>query len=323
MYNEVFFQIHNQNDIDYSMTSISSRIKFRHLQCFLETARLQSVGKAAKNLSISQPAVSKTLRELEDELGVKLFERTGRGIRLSGYGEIFQRYAGASISSLKQGVDLVAQARSTGGFRIRIGALPTVSTTVLPGAIAAFKQQDSDTIVEIITGENAVLMSQLQLGDLDLVVGRLTRPERMLGLSFEHLYTEQIGLFVREGHPLLAKKPFVLEEIANFTVLMPGKGAVIRPTVDQFLTANGFGNFADVIETVSTAFCNTFVRITDAVWIISRGVVGDQLDAKTIIELPVDTSATTGPVGLTMRAETPLPLPAQLLVHHIREASQI
>ncbi|MFK5977800.1 MAG: pca operon transcription factor PcaQ [Rhizobiaceae bacterium] len=304
------------------MTTISSRIKFRHLQCFLETARLQSVGKAAKTLSISQPAVSKTLRELENELGVKLFERIGRSIRLSGYGEIFQRYAGASISSLKQGVDLVAQARSADGFRVRIGALPTVSTKVLPSAISAFKQQDRDTIVEIITGENAVLMSQLQLGDLDLVVGRLTRPDQMLGLSFEHLYTEQIGLFVREGHPLLKNKPFILEEIANFTILMPGKRAVIRPTVDQFLAANGFGNFTDVIETVSTTFCNNFVKATDAVWIISRGVASDQVDAKMIVELPVDTSTTTGPVGLTMRADTPLPLPAQLLTHHIREASQ-
>ena len=88
------------------MTSISSRIKFRHLQCFLETARLQSVGKAAKNLSISQPAVSKTLRELEDELGVKLFERTGRSIRLSGYGEIFNATLGPAFPPSNRGLIL-------------------------------------------------------------------------------------------------------------------------------------------------------------------------------------------------------------------------
>jgi len=303
------------------MNPISARIKFRHLQCFLETARLQSVGKAAQNLAISQPAVSKTLRELENELGVKLFERNGRNIRLSAYGEVFQRYAGASVSSLKQGVDMVAQARSAGGFRIRIGALPTISAKVLPRAIAAFKEQDKDTIVEILTGENSILMSQLQMGDLDLVVGRLTRPDRMLGLSFEHLYTEQIGFFVRSQHPLMQKKPFVLDGIADFTILMPGKGAVIRPTVDQFLAANGFGNFSDIIESVSTLFCKSFVKTTNAVWIISRGVVIDEVERGTIVELPVDTSTTTGPVGLTMRAETPLSLPAQLLVHHVREAA--
>ena len=299
-------------------------IKFRHLQCFLETAKLQSVGKAAQNLSISQPAVSKALRELEDELGVKLFEPLGRGIRLSGYGEVFQRYAGASISTLKQGVDLIAQARSAGGFRIRIGALPTVLAKVLPNAIHSFKQHDNETIIEILTGENTVLMSQLQLGDLDLVVGRLTLPNRMLGLSFEHLYTEEIGLFVRDGHPLLTeigKKPFALESITKFTILMPWKDAVIRPSVDQFLTINGMGNFSDVIETVSTSFCKSFVKKTNAVWIISRGVASDEVGIGSIVELPIDTSTTTGPVGLTIRVGTPLTLPAQLLMRHIRKAT--
>ncbi len=306
------------------MPLTNSRIKYRHLLCFLETAKQQSVGKAAQNLSISQPAVSKALRELEDELGVKLFEPLGRGIRLSGYGEVFQRYAGASISSLKQGVDLIAQARSAGGFKIRIGALPTVLAKVLPNAIHSFKQHDNDTIIEIITGENTVLMSQLQLGDLDLVVGRLTLPNRMLGLSFEHLYTEEIGLFVRDGHPLLTEtsgKSFVLESISKFTILMPWKDAVIRPSVDQFLTVNGMGKFSDVIETVSTSFCKSFVKKTNAVWIISRGVASDEVDAGSIFELPIDTSTTTGPVGLTIRVGAPLTLPAQLLMRHIREAS--
>ena len=73
---------------------IDSRIKFRHLQTFLEVARQKSVMKAASILNISQPAVTKTIREMEEALGVSLFERDGRGIRITRYGEVFLRYAG-------------------------------------------------------------------------------------------------------------------------------------------------------------------------------------------------------------------------------------
>ncbi|WP_457302580.1 LysR family transcriptional regulator, partial [Phyllobacterium sp. P5_D12] len=74
---------------------IDSRIKFRHLQTFLEVARQKSVMKAAAILHISQPAVTKTIREMESELGVAVFERDGRGIRITRYGEVFLRHAGA------------------------------------------------------------------------------------------------------------------------------------------------------------------------------------------------------------------------------------
>lgn len=70
---------------------VDQRIKFRHLQTFVEVARQKSVIRASEILHVSQPAVTKTIRELEDILGVSLFDREGRGIRISRYGEVFLR----------------------------------------------------------------------------------------------------------------------------------------------------------------------------------------------------------------------------------------
>jgi LysR family pca operon transcriptional activator len=302
--------------------SLDQRVKYRHLQCFLEIARQRSVVKAAAALSVTQPAVSKTIRELEELLGVALFERRGRGVALTRFGEVFLRYAGASVTALRQGIDSITQARTRGGMSIKVGALPTVSTRVMPLAVHLFKQENTGTVVRVVTGENSVLLSQLRTGDLDLVVGRLADPELMTGLSFEHLYSEHVSFVVRPDHPLLREEPFDLAKVARYTVLMPTEGSIIRPLVDRFLITHAIATIPDQIETVSMAFGRRYTRMTDAVWIISRGVVTDDLADGVLAELPVETEATTGPVGLTTRADTPLSLPSVMLMQTIREAAR-
>jgi LysR family pca operon transcriptional activator len=302
--------------------SLDRRVKYRHLQCFLEIARQRSVVKAAAALSVTQPAVSKTIRELEELLGVALFERRGRGVVLTRFGDVFLRYAGASVTALRQGIDSITRARASGGMAIKVGALPTVSTRVMPLAVSLFKQENTGTIVRVVTGENSVLLSQLRTGDLDLVVGRLADPELMTGLSFEHLYSERVSFVVRPGHPLLREKPFNLAGLTRFTVLMPTEGSIIRPLVDRFFVAHGTATIPDQIETVSMAFGRRYTRMTDAVWIISRGVIADDLADGVLVELPVESGETTGPVGLTTRADSPPSLPAVMLMQTIREAAR-
>src|SRR5690606_4312070 len=128
-------------------------------------------------------------------------------------------------------------------------------------------------------GENQVLLDQLRTGSLDLVIGRLAAPEQMVGLSFEYLYSEQVRFVVRKGHPLLTEAHFDFGGIRDFTVLMPPFCSVIRPYVDRYLLAHGMGRFPTAIETVSDAFGRVFVEETDAVWIISDGVVARDVDA--------------------------------------------
>ena len=295
------------------------RIKFRHLHTFIEVARHKSVGKAADVLSVTQPAVTRTIRELEDYLGADLFEKEGRGIRISPFGEVFLKHAGESIAAVQRGVDSIAQARRSMGPPIRIGALPTASASLMPEAVCEFLKAGTGSRATIVTGENRWLLDALRIGELDLVVGRLAAPERMTGLHFEPLYAEEVAFVVRPGHPLLQRRNFSLSEIANYTVLTPPAGSVIRPFVDRLLLTNGIGELTNVVETVSDSFGRAFVERYDAIWLISRGVVSSEIASGRLAMLDVDTSETRGAVGLTTRAGEAPGLALSIMMAKVRE----
>lgn len=299
---------------------LDRRIKLRHLQCFLAVARHGSMVRAADRLAVSQPAVSKTIRELEETLDAELFDRSAREVTLTRSGSIFLRYAGAGMTALMQGVDSLAQAGMDGEIAIRVGVLPTVAARIVPQAVKRFRAEHR-AVISLETGSNATLLSQLRVGELDLVVGRLAQPDQLTGLSFAYLYSERVSFVVRAGHPLLDGPGFTLDRIRDYTVVYPIEGSIIRPYVERFLIANGVGALPDRIETVSNAFGRVFVRETDAVWIISHGVVARDTAAGSLVELPIDTGDTLGPVGLTTRAGEPASPAVQMFVEAVREAA--
>lgn len=298
---------------------IDPRIKLRHLVCFLEVARLKSVGNAADLLHISQPAVSKTIQELEQLLGGSLFDRSKRKLFLTPFGEVFNRYASTSLAALRQGIDV---ARGTHeATTVRVGALPTVSARILPDAVEAFTATGTGVHTRVITGPNDYLLTLLRTGDVDFVIGRMTEPDAMVGLSFEHLYSERVVMAVRPEHPLLAERPFELPMIEAYQTLMPTPNSVIRNLVDRMLLAHGITQLRDEIETVSNAFGRAYVRQTDAIWIISEGVVAVDVAEGQLALLPVDTSETTGPVGLTTRTDMVSTLAADSLKQAVRDVA--
>lgn len=299
-----------------------NRIKFRHLECFLEVARQRSVGRAADVLALSQPAVSKKLKELEEMLGVRLMGRSKNGVTLTEFGEVFLKYAGASVNALREGTDSISQAQMRGRARLSIGILPTVAASILPKAVDRFRNLGMEVTLKLVSAPNNFLLGQLRVGDLDLVVGRLAEPAHMSGLSFQHLYSESIVFAVRKGHPLLSKERLNFKDIRDYTVLFPVEGSIIAKAAEAILLAEGVGELPDVIEVISGAFGKEYVRQTDAIWIISHGVAAPQIALGVLETLPLDTKETLGPVGLTIRADT-IPSPAmQLFMHAVRDEAK-
>lgn len=299
---------------------VDPRIKLRHLNAFLETVRRGGVAQAGVELGMTQPAVSKAIAELEQIVDVPLFDRSRRALALTDLGTIFLRHAEAALASLRQGVESLAEARSGTNF-VAFGALPTVAAGVVPLALLRFARSSFACRTLVESGPSPYLLERLRTAAIEFVVGRMASPDTMAGLSFEHLYSEELALVVRPGHPLAGREVVDLASIEPFQLLVPPRQAIIRPAVDALLIAGGLGRLAAEIETVSNSLGRSYTLLSDAVWIISHGVVARDLEAGQLVRLPVDMRSTRGPIGITTRSGAELTPPARALLDCLRQAA--
>ena len=289
---------------------IDRRIKFRHIQCFVQICREQSLKVAAEKLFLTQPAISKTLKELEEIMGATLLVRNRSGVSLTRQGEVFLHFAEMSLAAIQQGLTGVEQVGAQGKTRLSVGALPSVAARLMPDVATEFAELAPQTSLRIMDGPHGYLVERLRLGDLDLVIGRLGQADTMQGISFTQLYEERVEFVVRAGHPLLSNPD--VNRIGEWQVIYPPEGSAIRSLVDRFLIAHGVGEIEQRLETVSGAFGRVYTRRTDAVWIISAGVVANEIADGHLVALPFETSITRGPVGLMHRPDDILSPQAQV-----------
>ncbi len=283
---------------------IDRRIKFRHIQCFVEICREKSFKSAAEKLFLTQPAMSKTLKELEDILDTPLLVRSRAGVSMTSQGEVFLHFAEMSLAALQQGMSGVAQVGAQGKSQLVVGALPSVAALLMPEVAREFATLAPNASLRVMDGPHGYLMERLRVGELDLVIGRLGHPSSMQGVSFTQLYEERVQFVVRAGHPILAAPD--LNRIGDWQVIYPPEGSAIRPLVDRFLIGRGVGDFDNRLETVSGAFGRVYTRQSDAVWIISAGVVAREISDGHLVALPFDTDLTRGPVGMMHRPDSVL-----------------
>ncbi|MDR6680597.1 pca operon transcription factor PcaQ [Pseudomonas oryzihabitans] len=299
--------------------NLDNRIKFRHLLCFLEIAQQRSFAKAADAIAVSQPAISKTIRELEEILEVRLFERGKGEVTLTEAGLLFLRHAGPCVQALREGMQLV-RGGEAGGL-VRVGVLSTVESQVLPEVLARLHDRHRQLIVNVATGPSAYLLGQLRVGDLDLVVGRMTDSPDIHGLDFEHLYTEALTLVVRPGHPLSQTLPADLATLARYPLVLPLPGTTIRRHAESLFVQCGIPLSAQRLETLSPTLSRQYVRQSDALWIAPLDAVRRDLATGELVEVRLGVREAGGSVGICRNGSVPLSLATERFCVVLREVA--
>lgn len=295
------------------------RIRLRHIHCFLAIAQEGNLGKAAERLRLTQPAISKTLAELEDIASCKLFERDRQGARLTPQGENFRRHALGVLEALDAVSDSIGLDPSPESAVVNIGVLPSVGADLLPAALAAFRRGHPQATVAIRTAANAQLLEMLKGGAFDFVLGRMADPQMMVGVSFELLYVEPLALLVRAGHPLAAAGGVSLADVVACPLVVAPPGTVPRHHTESLLQSHGFNLPSHCTETLSVSIARQIALQTDAVWFAPSGAVRDDLAGGVMVSLPVSTKGTDEPVGLLQRSDAATSHGAREFIRILRE----
>jgi LysR family pca operon transcriptional activator len=297
--------------------AIHSGVKLRQIRLFLQIADTGGLTAAASVLGLSQPAVSKSLAELEDLLGVKLFARLGRRLVLTAEGEAFRRHAKEAVASLDAGAQAV---RGEGGRqRISVGLLPTVSTRFFPTVVGRFLADPTDVTLSIETGSHPFLLQKLRARQMDLMIGRMPNAAEMVGLDFEYLYEEPIIAVVKAGHP--AARQLIGQILRDYPVILPTRESIIRKNVDEYLAAMGLAGLEPAVETSTLALGRGLLLASDAIWFISKGVVEQEVEAGQLVPIALGAMFLSGAVGMTTIAGATVPPSIAVLMRLCREAA--
>lgn len=296
----------------------NQRIRLRHLHTFVAVAQQGTLGRAAETLSLSQPALSKTLNELEELAGARLFERGRLGAQLTTLGEQFLTHAVKVLDALNHAGQSFNSPLPGRPMVIRLGALTTAAMGMLPQILDRFHQQQPNTTVQVATLHNNVLLAGLRAGEFDIGIGRMADSEMMAGLTYELLFLESLKLVVRPEHPLLSDN-VTLSRAMQWPVVISPEGTAPRRIAQQMLDDQGCSLPANCVETSSTSLARQLALRYDYVWFVPSGAIKEDLSHNALCALPINSSGPGEPVGIITRTGNTLSLSAEVLMATIRK----
>ncbi|WP_336749245.1 LysR substrate-binding domain-containing protein [Pantoea vagans] len=296
----------------------NQRIRLRHLHTFVAVAQQGTLGRAAETLSLSQPALSKTLNELEELTGVRLFERGRLGAQLTTMGEQFLTHAVRVLDALNHAGQSFNEQPGDAPLIIRLGALTTAAMGMLPRILDRFHQLQPNTTIQVATLHNNVLLAGLRGGEFDIGIGRMADSDMMTGLTYELLFLESLKLVVRPEHPLLGDN-VTLSRAMQWPVVISPEGTAPRRIAQQMLDEQGCTLPPHCIETSSTSLARQLALRYDYIWFVPSGAIKEDLSHNAVCALPINSSGPGEPVGIITRTGTELSLSAEVLMSTIRK----
>lgn len=202
------------------------RPTIRQLECFQAVVELGNFSRAAERLGMSQPALSQAVRDLEESLGTKLFDRTTRRVELTEAGRVFRASALGGLDEIDRAVALVHDLSELRRGRVRIAAPPLLAATALPKAIARIAALHPGLEIRLEDLGTDMIVEQLREGQADLGVG--TFPPGTEGLTLTPVLRDHLSVFMAARHPLACRARLRWAELAELQIVALGRESGLR-----------------------------------------------------------------------------------------------
>jgi DNA-binding transcriptional LysR family regulator len=301
---------------------VLERLRIRSLLVLVTIVDAGGVVRAADELGMTQPAVTRTIRELEGVLGVTLFSKAGRGLVPTTIGATLYRHARHILSQLRLTAEDLEVAE-TGGF-VRVGVLLAASGGLLPHAIIRFKERFPAVTVTVRDRAGELLLPDLIAGEIDMILGRVSTFDQVGGLAHEVLYEEPVVLCCRANHPILKgarRRTIGLAETVRYPWILPPRGLALRRQIDDALAEARCHPPAEIVESVATLVNRTLLLNTNMMVFVPAQVVADDVALGLLKTIPIPLDLKNDPVALTFRSKDDLSTAAAQFAACLRESA--
>lgn len=287
-------------------------MELRHLRYFLAAAQSQSFTRASESLHITQPTLSHQIKQIEDELGIQLFDRIGRVVKLTNAGELFQTYAKRALQEVDAGMDALNELENLKHGRVTIGVLSSFGTFQLPPILADFNKAYPGIKITVLRLRSGEIEAGLLNGEINF--GVAYAPSGTDQVNVEPLFSVPVAMVVGDRHPLVGSAGIALSELTEHELIMLSNEYNSRKMMDGILLANGIVPRI-VMEMNAIEPILATVRNSTLATILSANLV-DEMPG--LHQIPL-TPTVTHSVGLFTRRNSHLSAAARALVETIRQ----
>lgn len=275
---------------------------FDQLESFLEVARHNSFSRAAEKRFRTQPAISSQIRALEEEVGAKLFDRSGGKVALTAAGKVFQKYAEDTIEARRITLTNIAEMERIPRGEIVVGANEATCLHILPEVFAQFKQQYPDVAVSINRAERARILEFIIDNTVDF--GVVSLPVTDNRLTVVPIHRDELVIITMPGHPIADKKKAMMIDVAGYPLLLPKVGRT-RDAIENLFHERKLKP-AVSMELDSSELMKRFVAAGVGIGFIARSNVADELRAGTLASVALADAQIRRDLALVFRKDKAL-----------------
>jgi len=286
-----------------SAKTIENRLRMRQLVLVAALDELRSLRKVAEAMHMSQPAATKMLHEIEETLGVTLFERLPRGMRPTVFGTSVANYARLMQSDLDNLCKQLAAQKAGGVGEVSVGSIMAPAPGLLTRAIVELKARYPRLKINVHVDTSDVLLQMLEHGKLDLVLGRIADPSKQGQFNFEVIDNEALSIVAGVHHPFSQARRLSLNELADMGWILQPPASPMRQLLELAFRDAKMASPGNLVETASILTTITLLQETDMVAVVPATVARHYAASGMICILPARIKFQLEPFGIITRKE--------------------
>ena len=275
----------------------------RHLELITTIAQRGSLVAAAEALHVTQPVVTRGLRDAEDAVGVLLFERGPRGVKATPYGEIMIDHALYALANLRHAGVQISEMQRVGTRPVRVGTNMAGAISLLPRALITLKDAHPQVSIGVVEGQPEDLTTMLLRRDLDLVVGRIHGSGRAEEIRHLSLYDEPVRIVTAKDHKLASARVTNFADLVSLPWILPARSSRLRQELDEMFVRENLPPPDNIIECSTIPTVREILLETESVAPLPL-LVAARDPRLAVLDIPLDTVPRA--IGLTYLVKSPL-----------------